>query len=212
MPQREGRLAVALHGIEPATFEQCTLIRDWLDDLGVGRVTLLVIPAADHHPFYQRSPALAEWLRERRADGDAIAQQGFVHPRVPVRALQAAEHVRAGHRLMTLAGLRPSGYHAPSVRHAVRARRELISSFDWWLAPGLWRAGIALHHGQTLRVDVHPETFDGRPGRTRALERTLRAEADRRRPVTYDDLAGQRGEFPKESRLPGDPARVARIP
>ena len=31
-------LAVALHDVEPATFERCALIRDWLSDLGVDRV------------------------------------------------------------------------------------------------------------------------------------------------------------------------------
>ena len=41
----ERTLAVAVHDIEPATFERAALIRDWLDDLGVSRVTLLVIPA-----------------------------------------------------------------------------------------------------------------------------------------------------------------------
>jgi len=46
----ERTLAVALHDIEPATFERAALLRDWLDDLGVGRVTLLVIPARDLHP------------------------------------------------------------------------------------------------------------------------------------------------------------------
>jgi hypothetical protein len=35
-------LAVALHDIEPATFERCALIRDWLDDHGVDRVTLVI--------------------------------------------------------------------------------------------------------------------------------------------------------------------------
>src|SRR2546429_9467231 len=30
------RIAVALHDIEPATFERCALIRDWLRDHGVG--------------------------------------------------------------------------------------------------------------------------------------------------------------------------------
>ena len=46
-----GVLAVALHDVEPATFERAALIRDWLDDLGVDRVTLLVIPARDLHPL-----------------------------------------------------------------------------------------------------------------------------------------------------------------
>jgi hypothetical protein len=191
VPREDSQLAVALHNVEPATFEHCALIRDWLADLGVDRVTLMVIPAADHHPFFQRSPALAAWLRERRANGDSIAQQGFVGGR-GARGRDAVAHVKAGRRLMALADLEPSGYHAPSLAHAYGARRELISSFDWWMAPGLWRAGTLLHRTRTLRVDIRPQDFDGRPGRTRALERTLRAEVTRRRPVTFDDLAADR--------------------
>ena len=67
-------LAVALHDIEPATFERCALIRDWLDDHGVNRVTLLVIPARDLHPLAERSPDMVSWLIERERTGDAIAQ------------------------------------------------------------------------------------------------------------------------------------------
>ena len=44
---RAGSIAVALHDVEPATFERCALIRDWLSDHGVARATLLVIPAPD---------------------------------------------------------------------------------------------------------------------------------------------------------------------
>jgi len=74
-------LAVALHDIEPATFERCALIRDWLDDHGVGQVTLLVIPARDLHPLAERSPEMVRWLIEREHGGDAIAQHGFQHLR-----------------------------------------------------------------------------------------------------------------------------------
>lgn len=196
MRAQDGRLAVALHNIEPATYEHCALIRDWLFDLGVRRVTLMVIPAADHHPFFQRSPALAQWLRERRDDGDGIAQQGFVGGR-PATGRDAVAHVRAGRRLMELAELEPSGYQAPSLAHAYGARRELISSFDWWMAPGLWRLGTP-RRASTLRVDVRPEDFSGRASRVRALERTLRTEAARRRPVTFDELASEAGRLRHE--------------
>jgi predicted deacetylase len=74
-------LAVALHDIEPATFERCALIRDWLDDHGVAQVTLLVIPARDLHPLAGRSPEMVRWLIERERGGDAIAQHGFQHLR-----------------------------------------------------------------------------------------------------------------------------------
>ncbi len=186
MRNPDERLAVALHNIEPATFEHCALIRDWLADLGVRRVTLLVIPAADMHPFFQRSPALAEWLRERRDAGDGIAQQGFVGGRAAT-GRDAAEHVRAGRRLMELADLEPGGYHAPSLGHALGARRELISSFDWWVAPGLWRAGTLLHRASTLRVDVRPQDFD-RPG-PHPRPRADAAQGGRTRRPSLDELA-----------------------
>lgn len=67
-------IAVAVHDIEPATFERCALIRDWLDDHDVNRVTLLVIPARDLHPLAERSPEMVSWLVERERTGDAIAQ------------------------------------------------------------------------------------------------------------------------------------------
>jgi hypothetical protein len=64
MQDRDARLAVGLHGIEPATFEHCALIREWLADLGVQRVTLCV--GAD------RTPGLDAWLQDRRRHGDAV--------------------------------------------------------------------------------------------------------------------------------------------
>src|SRR5260221_13528795 len=78
----QASIAVSLHDIEPATFERCALIRDWLSDHGVDRVTLLVIPARDLHPLAERSPELRDWLVERRAAGDAIAQHGVRHERL----------------------------------------------------------------------------------------------------------------------------------
>ena len=186
-----GQLAVTLHGVEPATFAHCALIRDWLGDLGVDRVTLMVIPAADHHPFFQRSPALADWLHERRAAGDGVAQQGFVGSGAQGGVGAVSAQVRAGRRLMALAGLTPGGYEAPTLAHALGARRELTDSYAWWMAPGLWRAGRRLRGGRVLRVALSPDDFHRGPARVRALEQTLRAESVRRRPVTFDELADE---------------------
>ena len=98
--RRTPTIAVALHEIEPATYERCALIRDWLDDHGVDRVTMLVIPARDLHPLGERSPAMVDWLLERRGMGDSIAQHGFRHQRLgrrgAVRRLgPAARQLRA---------------------------------------------------------------------------------------------------------------------
>ncbi len=150
--QHAGRtIAVALHGIEPATFERCAVIRDWLFDHGVDRATLLVIPARDLHPLGERSPEMVAWLRECRAEGDAIAQHGFQHVCTGRRGrstrsvlshrpgefsvLDAEETRRAvgsGWRLMKLAGLEPDGFVAPAYAYTDALRRVLTSRFGWW--------------------------------------------------------------------------------
>jgi hypothetical protein len=147
-------IAVALHGIEPATFERCAVIRDWLDDHGVDRVTLLVIPARDLHPVGERSPAMVRWLNERRLAGDSIGQHGFRHV-----GLRTASHTRgalaraqghrpgefdglgceetrravnAGWRVLKLAGIEPDGFVAPAYSYTSALREALSDRYHWW--------------------------------------------------------------------------------
>jgi len=206
-------IAVAIHDVEPATFDRCALIRDWLADHGVDRVTLLVVPAADLHPFFQRRPDLADWLLDCRDNGDAIAQQGFLRDRgrrlefdgLDLLATRAS--LEAGRRLLELAGIEPRGFVAPSYAYTPALRKELGGCFDWWatllryvrrsdgadLAPALSlrrsplavRAGVLLA-GRLLRLDLHPADFD-HTRHVLALESVLRTSA-RRTAVTYDDL------------------------
>ncbi len=154
VPTANRKIAVALHDIEPATFERCALIRDWLDDHGVGRVTLLVIPARDLHPIGERSPEMAHWLAERSRTGDSIAQHGFVHEQLQRGAFsrpglvftpnrRAAEFaaldsdetrkaVDAGWRVLKLAGIEPDGFVAPAYAYTPALRRVLPRKFRWW--------------------------------------------------------------------------------
>jgi predicted deacetylase len=147
-------IAVALHDIEPATFERCALIRDWLSDHGVDRVTLLVIPARDLHPLGERSPEMASWLAERRDAGDSIAQHGFQHERTRRHALSPQARLRsptrragefvgldidetqravnAGWRVLKLAGIEPDGFVAPAYAYTPALRSVLPRRFRWW--------------------------------------------------------------------------------
>jgi len=153
-------LAVALHDVEPATFERCALVREWLDDHGIHRVTLLVIPAADGHAFYRRSPHLHEWLLERRDRGDAIAQHGLMHRRLrpggPHRrwqggvaaefpglsAAETRERLNDGRRLLAQAGLDPRGFVAPAYAYTHALRRELRATYDWFATVvRCWQSG-----------------------------------------------------------------------
>jgi predicted deacetylase len=165
------RIAVALHDIEPATFERCALIRDWLDDHGVDRVTLLVIPARDLHPLGERSPEMAGWLLERRSAGDSIAQHGFKHEQLRRHALsrhtithgqgrRAAEFVGlngdetrravdAGRRVLKLAGIEADGFVAPAYAYTPALREVLGTRFRWW-------AGLLRLHGAGVATDTAP--------------------------------------------------------
>jgi predicted deacetylase len=161
-------IAVALHGIEPATFEPCAMIRDWLDDHGVDRVTLLVIPARDLHPVGARSPEMVRWLSERARAGDSIAQHGFQHTRAhsgsSPRRLLAQLHgrhpgefsgldadetrraVHAGWRVLKLAGIEPDGFVAPAYSYTAALRQALALRFRWW-------AGLLQVHRAPLQLD-----------------------------------------------------------
>ena len=152
---RPGRtIAVAVHDVEPATFERCALIRDWLDDHGVDRVTLLVIPARDLHPLARRSPEMVDWLDERRRGGDSIAQHGFQHlqvrraswPRQLTCAMSGARSaefiglneaetrraVDAGRRVLKLAGIEPGGFVAPAYAYTPALHDVLAGRYGWW--------------------------------------------------------------------------------
>jgi predicted deacetylase len=167
MSEARRTIAVALHDIEPATFERCALIRDWLGDHGVDQVTLLVIPARDLHPLAERSPEMVSWLIERERGGDAIAQHGFQHLRsgrgqgglggpyqslrtiganretefVGLDAQETRRAVDAGRRVLKLAGIEPRGFVAPGYAYTPALRQILSERFHWWSALlGLHRA------------------------------------------------------------------------
>lgn len=166
------QIAVALHDIEPATFERCALIRDWLSDHGVDRVTLLVIPARDLHPLGERSPEMTCWLAERRAAGDSIAQHGFQHDRarrgglvrLPAPALRSGEFVgldeaetqravNAGWRVLKLAGIEPDGFVAPSYAYTPALRSVLPKRFRWWAGLlGVHRLALAAGEQRARRL------------------------------------------------------------
>ena len=142
-------IAVALHDVEPATFERCARIGDRLDDHGVEKVTLLVIPAGDLHPLDDRCPELAHGCPRAGARG-RDAQHGF-HHRAAAGGVAAARdacrvrgprrgrtraRVAAGRGVLHLAGIQPRGFVAPAYAYTAGLGDPLAPSFDWWARLG----------------------------------------------------------------------------
>ena len=169
----ERTLAVAIHDVEPATFERCALIRDWLDDLGVDRVTLLVIPAPQLHPFPARSPELANWLLDRVDAGDAVAQHGLQHRRTrrPVAARAAAAAV-AGRRRRRVPRARRRGHDRVGRDRPQRAHERRAA------AARLRRPRLRLH-GRAARAPARPLRLVGDAARAARQPRARRRPRSR---------------------------------
>ena len=151
-----GRMrAVAIHDVQPRSFNRCLQIRDWLVERDVTRVTLLVIPAPGRHSFARRSPALHDWLHHWVAEGDVVAQHGLLHdrgarrcglPREVVARFQGGraaefvglapdatrERVRAGRVILREAGFDARGFVAPGYAYTPALRAHLCEEFDWY--------------------------------------------------------------------------------
>jgi predicted deacetylase len=204
-------IAVALHDVEPATFERCATIREWLEARGVDRVTLLVIPARDLHPVGERSPELVEWLATRRRLGDAIAQHGFQHEQLrrpswpqhlslSVGTRRAAEFmglddeetrraVESGWRLLKLAGIEPDGFVAPAYAYTPALRDVLSTRFRWWASQLSLQGAHALGQptspaARTESPDRALTAGDGRPWRRLAPAWRLSGEGPLERALT----------------------------
>jgi predicted deacetylase len=147
-------VAIALHDVEPRSSARCREIRGWLQERGIDRVTLLVIPAPAGRPFIHDAHDLAGWLRERVAAGDCVAQHGLTHERTraargprgfvahvqggaaaefPGRdAVATADSVRLGRRLLEDAGVAPRGFVAPGYAYTPALRKTASECFSWW--------------------------------------------------------------------------------
>ncbi|MEI6562534.1 MAG: polysaccharide deacetylase family protein [Verrucomicrobiota bacterium] len=80
--QTGGRsLVVSIHDVSPLTREATERILSELAELGVKRVSLLVIPDHHHKGHFLDDPSFCTWLQERAAAGDEVVIHGYYHRR-----------------------------------------------------------------------------------------------------------------------------------
>jgi len=127
-------LLVSLSGIRPATLDDCLCLTDELDARGV-RISLLVVP---------RHPNAVDWLRQRRADGDAVLLHGYDHTADPLGAWGSHTVARIGRRAEFAAlpaheaGLRLIAGNARLER--IGLRTGAFAPPRWLASPGTLRA------------------------------------------------------------------------
>ena len=74
-------LVVSIHDVSPLTREATERILSELGELGVRKVSLLVIPDHHHKGHFLDDPGFCAWLRERAAAGDEVVMHGYYHRR-----------------------------------------------------------------------------------------------------------------------------------
>jgi predicted deacetylase len=81
VPFSDGRpgLCVSIHDVAPETWPACERLLHMLNRLGVGPVTLLVVPDFHHRGGLARSPAFRRAIDARLGVGDEVALHGFFH-------------------------------------------------------------------------------------------------------------------------------------
>ena len=80
--QAGGRsLVISIHDVSPLTREATERILSELTELGVRKVSLLVIPDHHHKGHFLDDPGFCTWLEERAAAGDEVVIHGYYHRR-----------------------------------------------------------------------------------------------------------------------------------
>ncbi len=72
-------LCIALHDVAPATWPQCRVLLDMLDELRATAVTLLVVPDFHRQGRVDRDAAFIADIDARLRGGDEVALHGYFH-------------------------------------------------------------------------------------------------------------------------------------
>jgi predicted deacetylase len=176
-PASDAALVVSLHDVSPLTWEPCRRILRELRDVGVARVSLLVIP--DHHRRgnFLQQPEFCDWLKREVAAGHEAVLHGYHHQRSPrdgeslrerwvTRSYTAGEGeffdlpyetardlVNRGREEFRQIGLIPSGFIAPAWLLGAEAERAVRDAGFLYTTriSGVWdlRRG-EVHRSQSL--------------------------------------------------------------
>lgn len=154
-------VAVAVHDVSPATWDECRALLAMLDDVGVPRVSLLVVPDFHGRANVLDDAAFVRAMESRLARGDELVLHGYLHvddappPRTPRAFFERRMLTRAEGEFAALDGAAAAARIASGV--------ALFDRLGWpltgfvppaWLLGGGARAALAHYAHRFAYVTV----------------------------------------------------------
>jgi uncharacterized protein len=78
-PDPSRQVAIAVHDVAPATWDECAVLMRMLDELGGPPCTLLVVPHWHRRSLVEHAKTFIDALARRAARGDELCLHGYVH-------------------------------------------------------------------------------------------------------------------------------------
>lgn len=78
-----GKLIISIHDVHPDTAEKVTDILEDLEQSGIPRVSLLVVPDYHGNQKIATEPKFCQWMNQQRAKGHEIVLHGYFHSYSP---------------------------------------------------------------------------------------------------------------------------------
>lgn len=155
---RSAELVVSLSGIRDATLDQARVLAERLD-AHAAPLSFLVAPKLPGKYRLAKDPATADWLRERRARGDAIVLHGYDQAATKRRKAEFAALPEYEARLRLTA--------ADRMMDHLGLRTRLFAPPEWAASPGAQAVLPGLGFHQLIRADsvLHIPSQDVRPAR-----------------------------------------------
>ncbi|ADG96516.1 conserved hypothetical protein [Segniliparus rotundus DSM 44985] len=180
-------IVVSLSGIRDTTLGQARAFAELLDARGVP-LSLLVAPKLPGKYKLAKDPGTADWLRERRAHGDAIVLHGYDQAATKRRKAEFAALPEYEARLRLTA--------ADRMMDHLGLRTRLFAPPEWAASPGAQAVLPALGFHQLVRADSVLEVRAGAARPARLFAPRPKYESWQRRVVSFWAWrSGRRGEL-----------------
>lgn len=135
-------LCISLHDVAPATWPACAQLLRWLDRLGAGPVTLLLVPDYHHQGSLADAADFCKAIDRRLHLGDEVALHGFFHLDDGQRPRSPGGWLRR--RLLTASEGEFSALPAPLARERLENGLSILHARNWpvygFVAPA-WQLG-----------------------------------------------------------------------